>query len=309
MSDFKFPDEQDENNEIESTEVEIEIVDETPEEDRGRKPLDKEVIDPTDDELSSYSDKVKGRIKELTRVRHDERRAKESITREKQELERIAQQLYDENNQLKQYVNTGSQQYIDQSKTLAENELESARKQYKVAQEAFDADAILAAQESLLEAKMKINAINNFKQTPLQTSENRVQPQSYESPEPKLDEKTLRWQAKNQWFSADGFEDVSSYALGLHKKLMNSGYDPRSDEYFEQIDARVREKFPEVFGNERQRSNETSKRPTSVVAPAARSSGTKKVQMTPRAMALAKKFGITPQQYAAQVAKLEKSND
>ena len=196
MSEFKFPDEQDENNEIESTEVEIEIVDETPEEDRGRKPLDKQVIDPTDDELSSYSDKVKGRIKELTRVRHDERRAKESITREKQELERIAQQLYDENNQLRQYVNTGSQQYIDQSKTLAENELDNARKQYKVAQEAFDADAILAAQESLLEAKMKINAINNFKQTPLQTSENRVQPQSYESPEPKLDEKTLRWQAK-----------------------------------------------------------------------------------------------------------------
>jgi len=306
MSNFKFPDEKEE---VEVPEVEVEIVNDELDEDKDQKIPEKEGIDPSDEELSSYSEKVQGRINKLTRARHDERIAKESIAREKQELERIAQQLFDENNQLKKYVNTGSQQYITQSKTLAERELDSARAQYKAAQEAFDADAILAAQESLLEAKMKINAINNFKQTPLQTSENRVQPRSYESPEPQLDEKTLRWQAKNQWFSADGFEDVSSYALGLHKKLMNSGYDPQSDEYFEQIDARVREKFPEVFGNERQKSNEISKRPTSVVAPAARSSGSKKIQMTPRAMALAKKFGITPQQYAAQVAKLEKSNE
>jgi hypothetical protein len=306
MSNFKFPDEKEE---VEVPEVEVEIVNDELDDDKDQKIPEKEGVDPSDEELSSYSEKVQGRINKLTRARHDERIAKESITREKQELERIAQQLFDENNQLKKYVNTGSEQYITQSKTLAERELDSARAQYKAAQEAFDADAILAAQESLLEAKMKINAINNFKQTPLQTSENRVQPRSYESPEPQLDEKTLRWQAKNQWFSADGFEDVSSYALGLHKKLMNSGYDPQSDEYFEQIDARVREKFPEVFGNERQKSNETSKRPTSVVAPAARSSGSKKIQMTPRAMALAKKFGITPQQYAAQVAKLEKSNE
>jgi hypothetical protein len=306
MSNFKFPDEKEE---VEVPEVEVEIVNDELDEDKDQKIPEKEGVDPSDEELSSYSEKVQGRINKLTRARHDERIAKESIAREKQELERIAQQLFDENNQLKKYVNTGSEQYITQSKTLAERELDSARAQYKAAQEAFDADAILAAQESLLEAKMKINAINNFKQTPLQTSENRVQPRSYESPEPQLDEKTLRWQAKNQWFSADGFEDVSSYALGLHKKLMNSGYDPQSDEYFEQIDARVREKFPEVFGNERQKSNETSKRPTSVVAPAARSSGSKKIQMTPRAMALAKKFGITPQQYAAQVAKLEKSNE
>ena len=306
MSNFKFPDE---NEEVESPEVEVEIVSDDLDEEKGRLPPEKEGIDPTDEELSSYSKNVQGRIQKLTRARHDERIAKEAVSREKQELERIAQQLFDENNELKKFVNTGSQQFMNQSKTLAQKELDTARSQYKVAQEAFDADAILAAQESLLEAKMKINAINNFKQTPLQTSENRVQPRSYEQPEPQLDEKTLRWQAKNQWFSADGFEDVSSYALGLHKKLMNSGYDPQSDEYFEQIDARVKEKFPEVFGNERQRSNETSKRPTSVVAPAARSSGSKKIQMTPRAMALAKKFGITPQQYAAQVAKLEKSND
>jgi len=310
MSEFKFPDEIEKEEPKETKdEVEIELVDDTPEVDRGRAPLEKEVTEPSEDELASYSKNVQARMKELTRVRHDERRAKEAIAREKQDLERIAQQLYEENSKLKEYVQTGSKQYIDQSKTLAENELESARSAYKKAQEDFDADAILAAQEDLLEAKMKVNALNNIRETPLQQPQNRVQPQQYREPEPQLDEKTLRWQAKNQWFSADGFEDVSSYALGLHKKLINAGFDPRSDEYFNEIDTRVRDKFPEVFGNERARSNESHKRPVSVVSPAARSSGKKTIQMTPRALALAKKFGITPQQYAIQQAKLENSNE
>jgi hypothetical protein len=309
MSEFKFPDEIENDKPTEdNNEVEIELVDDTPHVDRGREPLERTVIEPSEDELASYSKNVQSRMKELTRVRHDERRAKEAVTREKQDLERIAQQLYEENNQLKQYVQTGSKQYIDQSKTLAENELESARSQYKKAQEAFDADAILAAHESLLDAKMKVSALNNIREAPLQQPQNRVQTQQYTEPEPQLDEKTLRWQAKNQWFSAEGFEDVSSYALGLHKKLTNAGYDPRTDEYFKEIDARIRQKFPEVVGNERN-SNESHKRPVSVVSPASRSSGKKTIQMSPRAMALVKKFGITPQQYAIQQAKLENSNE
>jgi hypothetical protein len=309
MSEFKFPDEvENEDHKDLQDEVEIELVDDTPEVDKGREPLERPVVEPSEDELASYSKNVQARMKELTRVRHDERRAKEAIAREKQDLERIAQQLYEENNTLKGYVQNGSRQYIDQSKTLAANELQAAREQYKKAQEAFDADAIVAAQESLLEAKMKVNALNNIREQPLQQQQNRVQPQQYREPEPQLDEKTLRWQAKNQWFSSEGFEDVSSYALGLHKKLMNAGYDPRSDEYFQAIDTRIKEKFPEVLGNER-RSNESSKRPVSVVSPSSRSTGKRTIQMTPRALALAKKFGITPQQYAIQKAKLENSND
>jgi hypothetical protein len=123
----------------------------------------------------------------------------------------------------------------------------------------------------------------------------------------KPDQKSLRWQAKNQWFGSDGFEEVTSYSLGLHQKLVNSGIDPQSDEYYAQIDNSVRSKFPEVFGSSRSEKNqsERSQRPASVVAPATRSSGPKKIQITPSALALAKKFGLTPQQYAAQVAKLE----
>ena len=315
---FKFPDEQDEQNTATETEtevtvdagdVEIEIVDDTPERDRGRKPLDKEVADPTDDEIESYSDGVKKRIKELTHARHDERRAKEALLREKQELERLAQHMVEENKRLKQYVNTGSEHYAASVKQLAETELDAARRKLKEAHEAFDTDAIIAAQEALAEAKMKHSAAQNFRPTPLQIEDNGVQiPQTRETPPP-VDDKTLRWQAKNQWFGAQGFEELTSFALGLHQKLVNSGIDPRSDEYFERIDARMKSTFPDVFGGEdKPKSGEGSRRPSTVVAPATRSTGAKKVQLTPTQIALAKKFGLTPQQYAAELAKMEKSN-
>jgi len=302
---FKFPHEkEDENIEIEVTDgdVEIEVIDDTPEQDRGRKPLDREVADPTDEEIESYSEKVRNRIKELTHARHDERRVKEATLREKQELESFAQRILEENKTLRGYVDKGTQQVVASNLSAAEAEVAQARRAYKEAQEAFDTDGIIAAQEALTDAKFKLEAIKNYRHTPLQAQENTVQTHQPAPQKVQPDEKSLRWQAKNQWFGADGFEDVTSYSLGLHQKLVNSGLDPRSDEYFEQIDARVRSKFPEVFGNSKV---ETSKRPASVVAPATRSSGVRKVQLTKSALALAKKFGMTPQQYAAQAAKLE----
>jgi len=196
------------------------------------------------------------------------------------------------------------------AKTAAEAELDKARQEYKAAQEAFDTDAIIAAQEKLFEAKLKLQQAQNFRPPPLQTEEVDVQPRQ-QAPEPvRADEKTLRWQAKNQWFGSDGFEEVTSFALGLHQKLVNNGVDPRSDEYFEQIDARVKSKFPEVFGGneDKPRSVETPRRPSSVVAPASRSTGTRKIQLTPSQAALIKKYNLDPKKYVAEVLKLENQN-
>jgi len=315
-NDFKFPDEK-ENDEskIEITtagesDVEIDIVDDTPERDRGRRPLDREVNDPTDEELDSYTDGVKKRLKELTHARHDERRAKESLAREKAELERLAYAMVDENNRLKQYVQAGTQQYMSLTQEAAEAKLEEARRELKAAQEAFDTDAIIAAQEALAEAKWDSQSAKNMRAPTLQQSQDRVQTQQPQ-PEPvRADEKTLRWQAKNQWFGSDGFEEVTSYALGLHQKLVNNGVDPRSDEYFEQINARVQSKFPEVFGEDRQRSqgSSTARKPTSVVAPASRSTGKRRGEFTPTQAALVKRFNLDPQKYAQEVLKLESQN-
>lgn len=323
MSEFKFPDEQDDNVQNEQgqntdlevkvgaggDDVEVEIIDDTPEKDRGRKPLEREVADPTDEEIDTYSDGVKKRIKELTHARHDERRAKEALAREKAELEAFAQRIHEENQKLRQYVSSGSEQYAASQVQLAETEVEAAKRKLKEATEAFDTDGIIAAQEAMLEAKMKVQAAKNFRPPTLQAEEKAVQTQQTEVSRPQMDDKTLRWQAKNQWFGAPGYEEMTSFALGLHQKLVNNGVDPRSDSYFEQIDARIKSTFREFFGEEdRPKSGDGSRKPATVVAPAARSTGPRKVQLTKNQIALASKFGLTPQQYAEQVAKLEKSN-
>lgn len=310
MPEYKFPDELENSNDSTDNEVEVEIVDDTPVKDRGREPLNREVADPTDDEINSYSEGVQKRIKELTHARHDERRAKEALLREKKELERLAEHMVNENKKLKAYVQTGTEQYAESIKKVADNELEDAKRKYKEAYESGDSDALVAAQEAMTEAKMKTEAAKNFRAAPLQADEVDVQTPQTQVPRQDLDDKTVRWQAKNRWFGADGYEEVTSFALGLHQKLVNSGVDPRSDDYFERIDARMKSTFPEIFGEteDKPRSGDGSKRPTSVVAPATRSTGARKVQLTPTQVALAKKYGLTPQQYAAEVAKLEKSN-
>lgn len=321
---FKFPDDEDGRKVVAQEDdsvvtqadaeddVEIEIVDDTPAKDRGRKPLDKEVSDPTDDEIENYSEKVQTRIKELTHARHDERRMKESLQREKQEMERLLQYMSEENKQLKQTVNYGQEVFANSAKDAAEAQLQAARRQLKDAQESFDTDAIIEAQEALMEAKVKFDQAKNYRPTPLQDDEPVVQREPSQPQQVAPDEKTLRWQAKNQWYGQPGFEEYTSYALGLHHKLVNSGIDPRDDEYFAQIDGRMQKTFPELFGGNAEKTpeptqvqSEAPKKPASVVAPASRSSGTKKIQLSTRQLALAKKYGLTPQQYAAEVAKLE----
>lgn len=290
-----------------AADVEIEIVDDTPEKDKGRKPLEKPVDDPTDEEIENYSDGVKKRIKELTHARHDERRAKEALMREREELERFTRQLLHENKSLKTTVNMGSQHYAETLQSKAETDLEMARRRFKEAYEAGDADALTAAQEALADAKLQANAAKNYRPAPLQEIDFPVQqsqPVPQQQPQPSLDEKTVRWQAKNQWFGAPGYEEITSFSLGLHQKLVNNGVDPRSDEYFEQIDARLRSKFPEVFDAEEK--EDRARKPATVVAPAVRSAGATKIRLSASQVALAKKFGLTPQQYAAEYMKLEK---
>jgi len=310
---FEFPDEVDEKQQDEASdsfEFEVEVVDDTPEKDRGRKPLGRDVEDPTEDEIESYTGNVQKRIKELTHARHDERRAKETLMREKHELERLTQHMVEENKKLKQYVNNGSEYYANSIKKVANSGVENARRALKEANESFDTDAIIAAQEALLEAKLEMRDAEKFKVTPLQIDQDAVKTTNNVQQNQPVDDKTLRWQARNQWFGASGHEEMTSFALGLHQKLVNSGIDPRSDDYFERINARMKSTFHDFFGEseDRPKANDAPRRPSTVVAPATRSSGTRKVQLTPTQMSLAKKFGLTPQQYAVELAKMEKSN-
>lgn len=317
-NDYKFPHEIEEDQgkpeadfdiDIDAEgDVDIQIEDDTPEVDRRARPLDKEVEDPTEEEIENYTQGAQNRIKQLTHARHDERRAKEAVSREKDELERMARSILEENQRLKEYVKNGEATYAETLQAKAEADMEMARRKYKEAQESYDSDAMLAAQENLTDAKMKLESAKNFKPTPLQNDNSAVQIQSSSQEAPRLDDKTLRWQAKNQWFGSPGYEEMTAFALGLHQKLVATGIDPRSDDYFARVDGRLKQVFPELLGvsESADRKADPVKKPATVVASSSRSSGAKKVvKLTTTQQRLADKFGLSHKQYAQEVLKLE----
>ena len=277
------------------SEVEVEVVDDTPKADRNRK-ASEPPTDVTDEELEDYSDKVRKRIQHFSKGYHDERRAKEEAFRQSQELERVTQQLMEENKKLKGNVNKNQAALLEQAKRNAANETAGAKRAYKEAYESGDSDAVLAAQESLTNAKIKSDRLANYKLPALQETETPVQKQVEQiAPAVQVDERASDWQKTNSWFGND--DEMTSLALGLHNKLVKQGVSPQSDEYYETIDSRMRQVFPDNFEDA-----EPAKRKTQVVAPATRSTAPKKVTLTRTQVQLAKRLGLTPEQYAKQVA-------
>lgn len=278
--------------------VAVEVVDDTPPADRGRKASDPPE-DVTDEELEEYSEKVRKRIKHFSKGYHDERRAKEAALREKQELERLAQQLFEENKKLKTSSTKSQAALIEQAKRSAAADLDSAKAAYKVAYDSGDSDAVLEAQEKLTTARLKLEKVNNLKVPTLQESETPVQVKTEPAPAPQVDQRALDWKNRNPWFQTD--DEMTSFALGLHNRLVKEGVSPQSDDYYERIDARMRQVFPDQFEDTKQRTPEP-KRKASVVAPATRSTAPNKVTLTKTQVQIAKRLGLTPEQYARQVA-------
>jgi hypothetical protein len=295
---YKFPDEQDQNTDLD---IEIEIEDDTPEEDRGRQPMPKEIVDDLDrDELEEYDEGVKQKLKQLKKVWHDERRAKEQLAREQEEALAIARRLYEENQKLRSAYSTGEKEYISTAQTNAQMEMDAARRAYREAYESGDTDGVIAAQEKMNLAQLKVLRAENLKETPLQEPEDIVQQRREERPvQPQAvqpDRKAQAWQERNSWFGKD--EEMTAAALGLHQKLVNSGVEVGSDEYYSTLDKTMRTRFSEHFG-------EPKAKPRTVVAPATRSTSSNKIRLTQSQVQIAKKFGLTPEVYAREVLKLE----
>lgn len=293
--------------------LEVDVVDDTPARDRNARALDREVADPTDEELADYGERARKRIGELTHARHDERRRAETTARQLQEAIRVSQALLQRNQEYENIIKNGSEQYSKVSTEAAEAAVKEAKAKLRAAKEAFDLDAEVEAQAELNTAQARVAEAKNFKAPTSQQRENdvKMQPTTESEPASSLDPKTKAWMARNKWFNAPGNDDVTSFALGLHKKLVESGYDTRSDEYFEQIDARVKAKFPEVLDPDERgdtgRSDPPPRRSTSVVASASRTPAAKRITLTATQVAIARSLGITPQQYAAQIIKEAKN--
>jgi hypothetical protein len=310
-NEFKFPDENTVTFEKDDQpEIELEIEDDTPPEDRGRQPLPEPLKEELEkDDLEAYDEEVKIKLKQMRKVWHDERREKEAADRERQEALRIAQALVEENRRIKSILDTGGKEYATTLQHAAKLELEKARKEYKEAYDSGDSDAVMAAQEKLTDASLRMRQAENFKMPTLQQEQYVVQnvPQAQENPP--VNPKLQAWQERNTWYGQD--DEMTAAALGLHEKLKKSGeVQIGSDEYYAILDRTIRKRFPEHFEEPevQKAKTETRTRPSTVVAPAVRSTAPQRIRLKQSQVSIAKKLGLTPEQYAIELRKLEAQN-
>ena len=322
---FEFPDEKEAKKQAaaEDAKFEVEIEDDTPAADRGRKAAPPPE-DPTEDELNTYDEKVQARIKKFTRGYHDERRAKEEALRERQAAEAYAKQVYEENKRLQQQLATGSHAYIEQSKTSADVELGVAKQKYKEAYEAGDVDKLADAQAEIARATLKVEKAQGLKPIEVEERDDFKTAQQVQDDQPQMSPRTKKWvNANSDWWGVD--EEMTMTAMGLDKKLAKeygSGY-VGTEEYFQTIDKTMRKRFPEHFESEQSyEDDETPPRKTSepaeeetprratksatVVAPASRSTPPNRIRLKASEAAIARRLGVPIEQYAKQVALLKR---
>lgn len=290
-------------------EIELEIVDDTPKEDRNRKPLD-DNPEPSEEELEEYSDAVKKRIGKMKHGLHDERRAKEAAARERDEAIELSKKLFGEKKALEARMIQGEEAFINQTKEKASMTMAEVKRAYKAAYEIGDADAMADAQERMALAAVEQKQTEEWGKQAAQRKQNAGQEQNPmvqsrqvardEVPEP--DPEVTEWAEKNTWFGKN--MRMTNLAYAIHDELVSEGIDPKRDaaQYYSKLNVEMRNMFPD-----HEWGDAPKKRTASVVAPVNRTTNkATKVTLTQSQLSVARKMGLTPQQYAIEVAKLEK---
>jgi hypothetical protein len=318
---YKFPDEQEveaKGKPLDDDTINIEIEDDTPPEDRNQAPMPADKVraleDATDEEEAEMAPRdQKERLQQYKKVWNDERRAKEAALREQQEAIELARRVLDENKKLKAQYSAGEKTYIETVQSHTGTQVEMAKREYKEALESGDADRVVEAQAKLSEATYAAQQAKQFRPTALQEDQNEVQIQQVEQQRPRIDAKTQDWLDVNPWYGTK--KAMSNFAVGIHEELVDEyGKDiVGTDQYYKRIDQTMRRKFPEYFeldgdsSTVEPKENQTPQRtkPSTVVAPATRSTSSKQVKLKASQMALIKKLGLSPEQYSREVLKLE----
>lgn len=294
----------DTQNESEGQEIEIEILDDTPDVDKGKaKAPDKtdsdEDIAVSDDEVSRYKNDVQKRIKDLSFKAHSERRAKEAAVKEREQAAQFAKSLIEENRRLREAQRAQEVALVQQAKGRSESDISLLKKAAKESFEAGDTEKFLEATEKLQRAVVENERYASW-QAPQRDPDPEPVVQRFEAAKP--DAKAEEWYGRNsEWFQGQGEveEEMTAYAFGVSDNLLKKGIDPKSDEYYQRIDESVRRRFPDYFGESQPEPEKTATvKASTVVAPVSRTvKTTRKVQLSPSQVALCKRLGITPEKY------------
>jgi hypothetical protein len=309
------------------SDMEVEVVDDRPPEDR-RAPANKAQREDSvdEEEYQNYSKSVQDRIKKLSFQKNEERRRAEAAEREREEAVRVAKIYSEDNRKYHAIIEEGERHLVHQIRERAALQVQQAQNKYRQAYEEGNTDKIIEAQQELINSQAGLNSADyQFNQVVAQRQHQQaaqqpapqpqaVQPPPQQQPPVQMDKKSAEWTEKNKdWFGQN--RRMSGFAYGLHEELVEEqGYDPRSDEYFEKIDSEMRGKFPEYFQN-RDGEPETietviepsrsAKSPSVVVAPSSRNNGAmpRKIRLTRSQDNLRKRLGLTAEQYARQLAR------
>lgn len=299
-NEFKFPDEQE--DEKLDDDIIVEVEDNTPPEDRNKTPLPEKVREELyNDELEDYSTKVKKKLLQMKKLAHDERREKDAALREQNEAIAFAKKLMEENKKLKANLSNSENNVLFSVTKTVEMELDAAKKAYREAYDSGDTDKVMEAQERLTQATLKVDKVKSFKPAPPPQEETVVQTHQPQVQRPPVDPTAEAWQQENPWFGQD--KEMTALALGVHDAMLSEGVRPSSQEYYSRLNATIRKRFPEKF-EEAEEQEDRPSRKSSVVAPATRTTSAKRVKLTVGELNLAKKFKLTPEQFAAEKIKL-----
>lgn len=253
-----------------------------------------------EDELDSYSKGVQTRIKKLTeRYRQEER--------DKAEAVRLSQQLIEENNKLKTRVKALDTGYLSEYGTRLESQTESAKRVYKEAYEAGDTDKMLEAQQALSNIAVQQQQYNTAKaraeqqaKMPVQQAAPVQQQQPQQQAAPVPDEKAVAWKDKNKWFGQDKIMTTAAYTI--HQELVEEqGFDPNSDEYYSEVNRRMRGEFPHKFQSANKSGGGSQVASAGNSASRSTKSGRRSVKLSHSAVAIAKKLGVPLEEYAKYV--------
>ena len=281
----------------EGDEVEIELEEQktsAPEENKQEELQEQVEETTTDKEVEDQATSVQKRIDKLTRkMREAERQREEAI--------RFAQQVQEENQKIKQESRKLDKGYVDESNNRIESQMEAVKEKLKAAISAGDVDSQIQANELLARLaaeneryKLRQKEFEDEEQTVAQSP--RFVQQQQEDITPDL--KAQKWLAKNTWFAES--TAMRETALDIHRDLLQEGFDVSSDEYYSEIDKRIREEFPHKFEDAKQ----IAQKPVQTVASANRTAsnnGRKKVRLSPSQVAIAKKLKVPLSEYAKYV--------